>query len=132
MRLDPQDPAVLPLMIQRIEELTSEVKQMNGMAFQVRENTLKIAGLEKDNSGHHRAAVDHSAFYNNIRGGMKVLFVVIGVAQAIFLAVGAAMFTAYVRGEVSRGVDDQKYLELNQRIDDLRQEMETNQQKGTR
>ena len=132
MQLDPKDPAILALLVQRVEELTAEVKQLGDVKGQVRENTLKIKELEKDNSGHHRAVVDHAAFYNNVRGGMKVMFVVIGIAQAIFLVIGGAMFTAYVRGEVGRGVDDQKFLQLNQRIDDLRQEMENNQGKEKR
>lgn len=132
MELNPNDPAILALLVQRVEQMDGKLDIINEMQVQVRENTVKIKELEKDNSGHHRASVDHAAFYNNVKGGMKVLFVVIGIAQAIFLLVGAGMFTAYVRGEVGRGVQDQKYIELNQRIDDLRQEIESGQRKETR
>ena len=128
VELDPNNPAFLALVAQRLEDLTVAVRKMESLRQDVGQNTLKISTLEKDNSGHHKAARDTAAFTNKVEGGMKIIFIVFGLSQAIFLLVGGAMFTAYVRGETARQAMQDQYTAINQRIDDLRQDVDSKSQ----
>jgi len=123
--LDPSNPAFLALIAQRLEDLTLAVKEIRDDRQTVVQNSLKITELEKDNSGHHRAIKGLRTFSDKMDGGLKIMFIVVGLAQGIFLLVSGAMFTAYVRGQLTSQSVQQGYNALNQRIDDLRQEIET-------
>ena len=77
MALNPQDPAAMALLIERVEELSKKIDAVNTIALAVNTHTVQIKELEKDNSGHHKAVKESREFAATSKGGIKVLYAVI-------------------------------------------------------
>lgn len=113
MPLDAQNPNILPILVERVEELIKAVAKWEGIAMTVNTNTVKITELEKDNSGHHKAIQESSTFAATAKGGIKVLYAVILIFAGFISGIGATAVIMFFQ-------DSKAISSLTTEVQDLR------------
>lgn len=116
MSLDSENPAILALLVERIEQLTGVVESLKPLILAVNTNTIKIAELEKDNSTNHKGVQAATNFVQTTRGGIKVLY----AAMLIFTGI-MGTGTGVAIGLFFK--DSQMLATISERVDNLRTDM---------
>ena len=116
MALDAENPAILALLVERIELMTGVVESLKPLILAVNTNTIKIAALEKDNSANHKAIQATTTFVHTARGGIKVLY----AAMVIFTGL-MGTGTGVAIGLFFK--DSQTLTALSERVDSLKNDM---------
>lgn len=116
MSLDSENPAILALLVERIEQLTGVVESLKPLILAVNTNTIKIAELEKDNSTNHKGITAATSFVQSTKGGIKVLY----AAMVIFTGIMGTS-TGVAIGLFFK--DSQALATISERVDGIRNDM---------
>jgi hypothetical protein len=120
VQLDPKDPAILSLLVQRFDDFGEEFRDFGkklddvlAVSKRVELHEQKLDDHGKDISGQFKAIRKVEDYNNNLKGGLKVFYVVISLFSGIMITTGALMFTAYNNGAVTR----QELVDLKAEVD---------------
>lgn len=116
MALDSQNPAIMALLVERVEELTKKVDALNSLALLVNTHDSRIQQLTKDNSDNHKGIRELAAYTSQTKGGNKVLYAVIMIFSGIMTGIGGTAIALFFK-------DSNTISALSQQVDDLKSDV---------
>lgn len=116
MVLDPQSAGVLSALVERVEDLTADIKELKSIQTTVATNTEKIRKLEKDNSGHHEGIQQANTFAATTKGGIKVLYAVILIFAGFISGISTTAVVLFFQ-------DSKSLSALTSQVQDLRSDV---------